>query len=132
LLQPGSKVVIISSQAGSVEWRSVQNASKGGDYCHHMSRAACNMGAALLAQEFKSKNIPVGILHPGFNRTEMTKKYEAIWDKEGAVHPSEGVCVYVCCLILLLVLFLELEFVRSCMYSFEFMWRFKQTCLFCI
>jgi NAD(P)-dependent dehydrogenase (short-subunit alcohol dehydrogenase family) len=112
-------VVIISSQAGSVEWRSVQNASKGGDYGHHMSRAACNMGAALLAQEFKSKNIPVGILHPGFNRTEMTKKYEAIWDKEGAVHPSEGVCVCVCickcvcvcvcvcCLILLLVLFLE-------------------------
>ena len=28
--------------------------------------------------------------HPGFNKTEMTKKYEAIWEKEGAVDPSEG------------------------------------------
>lgn len=81
---------MISSQAGSVEWRSVQNANKGGDYGHHMSRAACNMGANLLAQEFKSKNIAVGIFHPGFNRTEMTKKYEHIWDEEGAVPPEEG------------------------------------------
>lgn len=81
---------MISSQAGSVEWRSVQNANKGGDYGHHMSRSACNMGAALLAQEFKSKEIAVGIFHPGFNRTEMTKKYEAIWDEEGAVQPEEG------------------------------------------
>jgi|Transcript_12539 hypothetical protein len=28
--------------------------------------------------------------HPGFNKTEMTKKYEAIWEAEGAVDPSEG------------------------------------------
>lgn len=40
--------------------------------------------------EFKTKNIAVGILHPGFNRTEMTKKYEHIWDEEGAVQPTEG------------------------------------------
>ena len=30
-------------QAGSAEWRTTQNAGKGGDYGHHMSRAACNI-----------------------------------------------------------------------------------------
>merc|ERR1711998_21075 len=33
-----SRVCIISSQAGSAEWRFTQNAGKGGDYGHHMSR----------------------------------------------------------------------------------------------
>jgi hypothetical protein len=32
----------------------------------------------------------VVLLHPGFNRTEMTAKYKDIWDKEGAVEPSVG------------------------------------------
>ena len=30
-------------------------------------------------QELKGKGIMVSILHPGFNKTEMTKKYEHIW-----------------------------------------------------
>lgn len=30
----------------------------------------------------------VTLLHPGFNRTDMTAKYSAIWDVEGAVEPS--------------------------------------------
>jgi hypothetical protein len=25
----------------------------------------------------------VSMLHPGFNKTDMTKKYEAIWEIEG-------------------------------------------------
>jgi hypothetical protein len=32
----------------------------------------------------------VQMLHPGFNRTLMTKKYEHIWDIEGAVEPDVG------------------------------------------
>jgi len=84
------KVVIISSQAGSVEWRFTQNAGQGGDYGHHMSRAACNIAAALMSEELKAKGIPVVLLHPGFNRTDMTAKYSHIWDVEGAVDPSEG------------------------------------------
>jgi NAD(P)-dependent dehydrogenase (short-subunit alcohol dehydrogenase family) len=55
-----------------------------------MSKAAANMSSMLLAQELKSKGIAVGILHPGFNKTEMTAKYKAIWDVEGAVDPSVG------------------------------------------
>jgi len=81
---------VISSQAGSAEWRRTQNKDVGHDYGHHMSRAACNIAAVLMSEEVKKDNIAVILLHPGFNRTEMTKKYEHIWDVEGAVEPSEG------------------------------------------
>jgi len=87
---PGGGIVTISSQAGSTEWRFTQNKDAGGDYGHHMSRAACNMGAVLLSEELKSAGIPVLLLHPGFNRTGMTAKYSHIWDVEGAVPPAEG------------------------------------------
>mmetsp|Transcript_25409 Transcript_25409/g.37412 ORF Transcript_25409/g.37412 Transcript_25409/m.37412 type:complete len:293 (-) Transcript_25409:304-1182(-) len=90
VLAEAAKLVIITSQAGSVEWRTTQNANEGGDYGHHMSRAACNMAGVLLAEELRPKGHPVILLHPGFNRTEMTKKYEEIWDIEGAVEPSAG------------------------------------------
>jgi NAD(P)-dependent dehydrogenase (short-subunit alcohol dehydrogenase family) len=53
-------------------------------------QAAANMMSVLLAQELKAKGIVVAILHPGFNKTSMTKKYEAIWEIEGAVDPSIG------------------------------------------
>ncbi len=55
-----------------------------------MSKAAANMMSVLLAQELKAKGIAVGILHPGFNKTEMTAKYKEIWEIEGAVDPSVG------------------------------------------
>ncbi len=55
-----------------------------------MSKSAANMMAVLLSQELKSKNIPVGILHPGFNKSEMTAKYAHIWEIEGAVDPMVG------------------------------------------
>lgn len=89
LLAAGAKVAIISSQGGSVSWRFVQN-PQGHDYGHHMSKAAANMAGVLLAQELRSKGIAVVLLHPGFNKTDMTKKYEAIWDEEGAVDTSLG------------------------------------------
>lgn len=89
-LADGAKLVIITSQAGSAEWRTTQNKDEGGDYGHHMSRAACNIAGVLQAEELRKKGYTVILLHPGFNRTEMTKKYEHIWDIEGAVDPSEG------------------------------------------
>merc|ERR1719231_1635262 len=90
LIAPGGKVIIISSQAGSCEWRTTQNSGKGGDYGHHMSRAACNIMGVLLSEELRAARVAVALLHPGFNRTEMTRKYEHIWDIEGAVDPVEG------------------------------------------
>ena len=45
LLKEGSKVIIITSQGGSVTWRTVQNPD-GGDYGHHVRihRTAVNSG----------------------------------------------------------------------------------------
>lgn len=84
LLNSGAKIAMITSQGGSISWRTVQNPT-GHDYGHHMSKAAANMMGVLLAQELKSKGFFVTILHPGFNKTGMTKKYEKIWEIEGAV-----------------------------------------------
>merc|ERR1719498_364539 len=84
LLKNGGKVITVTSQGGSIAWRTTQN-PEGHDYGHHMSKAAANMGARLLAQELKHEGIAVGLFHPGFARTEMTKKYADIWDREGAV-----------------------------------------------
>jgi NAD(P)-dependent dehydrogenase (short-subunit alcohol dehydrogenase family) len=89
-LSAGAKLVIITSQAGSCEWRTTQNKDEGGDYGHHMSRAACNIAGVLQAEELRKKGYSVILLHPGFNRTEMTAKYKDIWDKEGAVEPAIG------------------------------------------
>lgn len=85
----GGRVVMITSQGGSVSWRTTQNPT-GGDYGHHMSKSAANMMSVLLSQELKEHGIAVGILHPGFNKTGMTKKYEKIWEIEGAVDASVG------------------------------------------
>jgi len=92
---PG-KVIIITSQAGSCEWRFTQNptptpgAEFHGNYGHHMSRAATNIMGVILSQELKAAKIPIQMLHPGFNRTAMTQKYSHIWDIEGAVEPHIG------------------------------------------
>jgi NAD(P)-dependent dehydrogenase (short-subunit alcohol dehydrogenase family) len=89
LLKPGSHVAIISSQGGSIAWRTTQNPT-GHDYGHHMSKAAANMMGRLLSQELKHQGVCVTILHPGFNKTEMTQKYAHIWEVEGAVDASVG------------------------------------------
>ena len=86
---PGGKIAMITSQGGSVAWRVVQNPT-GHDYGHHMSKSAANMGGVLLAQELGPKGVMVQMLHPGFNKTGMTKKYEHIWEVEGAVDASMG------------------------------------------
>jgi len=94
--KPPAKVIIITSQAGSCEWRFTQNPTPKpgeefhGNYGHHMSRAACNIMGCILSQELKAADIPVQMLHPGFNRTAMTQKYAHIWDIEGAVEPHIG------------------------------------------
>lgn len=89
LVKKDGKIIIISSQAGSTEWRFTQS-PKGGNYGHHMSRAACNIAGVLLALELQKAEVPVVMLHPGFNRTDMTAKYSHIWDIEGAVDASVG------------------------------------------
>ena len=52
----------VTAHLGSSCRRFVQNPT-GGDYGHHMSRAACNIGAVLMSQELKAEGIPVLLLH---------------------------------------------------------------------
>lgn len=89
-LAADARISVITSQGGSIEWRDVQNAGENMDYGHHMSKAAANMAGKLLAIEMKRKGVSVSILHPGFNRTDMTAKYSHIWDVEGAVTAEVG------------------------------------------
>ena len=96
-LAKDAKIICITSQAGSVGWRKTQNEDVGGDYGHHMSRAACNIAAVLQSEELKHLGYTVVLLHPGFNRTKMTEKYKDAWDKEGRLLRKVFVFVWFVC-----------------------------------
>lgn len=71
LLAKGGKVVLVSSEAGSIGLR---DASEGAAmYAHHGSKAALNMVGKLMSMNLKDAGVAVGMVHPGFMRTEMTK-----------------------------------------------------------
>ncbi len=74
----GGKVVIISSRVGSI----ADNGS-GGAWGYRMSKAAANMAGMNLAHELREREIAVGLLHPGFVRTDMT-------GGRGDVEPAEA------------------------------------------
>ncbi|KAK3363425.1 oxidoreductase [Lasiosphaeria hispida] len=88
VLQKGSKVVLVSSEAGSVALRTDAE----GNYAHHASKAALNMAGRLLAFDLKDKGVVVSIVHPGFMRTEMTRGvgFDQYWDQFHAVTPDEA------------------------------------------
>lgn len=67
-LHAGSKVAVVSSRMGSIA-----DNSSGGYYGYRMSKAALNAGAKSMAIDLKTKNIAVGIYHPGFVQTDMVK-----------------------------------------------------------
>lgn len=79
----GGKIVLISSEAGSITLR--HESEGGGNYGHHASKAALNMVGKLLSLDLKEKGIAVGMIHPGFMRTEMTKGvgFDKYWDVGG-------------------------------------------------
>ncbi|RSM15923.1 hypothetical protein CEP52_000532 [Fusarium oligoseptatum] len=90
LLGRGSKVVLVSSEAGSIALR--HPSEGGGNYAHHASKAALNMVGKLLSLDLREQGIIVSIVHPGFMRTDMTKGvgYDKYWDDGGAVTPDEA------------------------------------------
>ena len=67
LMRSGSKVVIVTSRMGSI----ADNTS-GSRYGYRMSKVAVNMAGVSLARDLESRGIAVGLVHPGFVRTEMT------------------------------------------------------------
>ena len=88
ILTKGSKIVLVSSEAGSIALRT----SGGGDYAHHGSKAALNMVGKQLSYDLEPQGIAVGIVHPSFMRTEMTKGvgFDVAWDDMGALNPEEA------------------------------------------
>ncbi len=88
LLPQGSKILLISSESGSITLRHAVEG--GGNYGHHASKAALNMVGKLLSLDLKEDKIIASIVHPGFMRTEMTKGvgFDKYWDDGGAVTPD--------------------------------------------
>lgn len=83
LLGEGSKVFLVSSEGGSITLRHEKEG--GGNYGHHASKTALNMVGRLLSLDLKDKGVAVGLVHPGFMRTEMTKGvgFDKYWDAGG-------------------------------------------------
>ena len=85
LLAKGSKIILVSSESGSITLR--HESEGGGNYGHHASKSALNMVGKLLSLDLKEKGIMVAIVHPGFMRTEMTKGvgFDKFWDAGGGM-----------------------------------------------
>lgn len=90
LLDQGSKVILVSSESGSITLRHEKEG--GGNFGHHASKAALNMVGKLLSLDLKAKGIAVGLVHPGFMRTEMTKSvgFDKYWDAGGGKSSTEA------------------------------------------
>ncbi|PBP18143.1 oxidoreductase [Diplocarpon rosae] len=89
-LPSGSKVILVSSESGSITLRHEKEG--GGNYAHHASKAALNMVGKLLSLDLKEQGVIISIVHPGFMRTEMTAGvgFDKYWDDGGAVTPDEA------------------------------------------
>lgn len=75
-----AKIILVSSEAGSLTLRHASEG--GGNYGHHASKAATNMVGRLLSLDLAERRIAVGMVHPGFMRTEMTRSvgFDRFWD----------------------------------------------------
>ena len=61
LLTKGGKIVLVSSESGSITLR--HETEGGGNYGHHASKSALNMVGKLLSLDLKEKGIAVGLVH---------------------------------------------------------------------
>jgi NAD(P)-dependent dehydrogenase (short-subunit alcohol dehydrogenase family) len=66
-IKAGGKIAVLTSRMGSIA-----DNSSGGRYGYRMSKAALNAAMKSLSIDLKDKDIAVGILHPGYVRTDMT------------------------------------------------------------
>lgn len=82
-LGEGAKVALITSRMGSIG-----DNDSGGNYGYRMSKAALNAAGKSLAIDLQPRGIAVGILHPGFVRTEMT-------ERRGHLKPDESAALLV-------------------------------------
>ncbi len=82
-LPRGARVVLITSRMGSIG-----DNDSGSNYGYRMSKAALNAAGKSLAVDLEGRGVSVGILHPGFVRTEMTQR-------RGHVEPHEAAAMLV-------------------------------------
>ncbi len=66
-LKKDSKIILITSRMGSID-----DNSSGSHYGYRMSKAALNMAGKSMAIDLNSQGICVGIIHPGWVKTDMT------------------------------------------------------------
>lgn len=86
---PPTKIILLSSEAGSL---TLQQAGGGGNYAHHASKSAVNMVGVQLRYDLEPHGIAVGMVHPSFMRTEMTKGvgFDVAWDENDALTPEQA------------------------------------------
>ncbi|MBT3980651.1 MAG: SDR family oxidoreductase [Bacteriovoracaceae bacterium] len=68
MLSSGSKIAFITSRMGSIS-----DNTSGGQYGYRISKSGLNSMAKSLSLDLQNKNIAVGVFHPGYVRTDMTR-----------------------------------------------------------
>lgn len=87
--EPPTKIILISSEAGSL---TLQQGQSGGNYAHHASKSAVNMVGTQLRYDLEPHGIAIGMVHPSFMRTEMTKGvgFDVAYDENDALTPEQA------------------------------------------
>jgi len=67
-LDSGSRVAVVTSRMGSIE-----DNTSGSHYGYRISKCGVNMMVRSLAQDLFESGISVGVFHPGYVRTDMTR-----------------------------------------------------------
>jgi NAD(P)-dependent dehydrogenase (short-subunit alcohol dehydrogenase family) len=86
---PPTKIILVSSEAGSL---ALSQAGGGGNYAHHASKSALNMAGTQLRFDLEPHGIAVGMVHPSFMRTEMTKGvgFDVAYEENDALTPEKA------------------------------------------
>lgn len=86
---PPCKIILVSSEAGSLK---LNQAGGGGNYAHHASKSAVNMVGTQLRYDLEPHGIAVGMVHPSFMRTEMTKGvgFDVAYEQNDALTPEQA------------------------------------------
>ncbi|KAK4049852.1 hypothetical protein OIV83_003908 [Microbotryomycetes sp. JL201] len=85
-----AKWIMVTSEGGSIRLRTADEG--GGNFGHHVSKAASNMAGKMLSIDLAQHGVTVVNVHPGFMRTDMTKSvgFDEFWDSGGAVTTDEA------------------------------------------
>ena len=85
-LKSGSKIILITSRMGSIG-----DNTAGGRYGYRMSKAALNSIGVSLSHDLKSRGVAVGIYHPGYVATDMTRHLGTISPRESVTGLLKGI-----------------------------------------